>query len=187
MSRTEINFLKTNGYYPFPKMLQIEITRRCPFHCSQCYKQKLECIDIDYGHVMNLLEMIKQKDVRQFVLNGGEPLLYPNIVPLLKQISGMEISVNIFTSGYGLTKEIINILKIGKNINFYISLNGSTQKINSQSREGYEYAINAVMMLAAENAVYGINWVARHDNTPDFANMISLCREYNAYIPFSYR
>jgi pyrroloquinoline quinone biosynthesis protein E len=136
---------------------------------------------------MNLLEMIKQKDVRQFVLNGGEPLLYPNIVPLLKQISGMEISVNIFTSGYGLTKEIINILKIGKNINFYISLNGSTQKINSQSREGYEYAINAVMMLAAENAVYGINWVARHDNTPDFANMISLCREYNAYIPFSYR
>ena len=107
MNREELNFLKQNGYYPFPKILQLEITRRCPFHCAQCYKRKLENIDMEYSYLMELLDLIEHKGSRRFVLNGGEPLLYPDIVPLLKRIIVMDAAVNIFSSGYGITDEII--------------------------------------------------------------------------------
>jgi pyrroloquinoline quinone biosynthesis protein E len=180
MKRDELNFLKRNGYYPFPKILQLEITRRCPFHCAQCYKRKLENMDMEYRYLTDVLDMIEHKEVRRFVLNGGEPLLYPEIVPLLKRIHTMDAAVNMFSSGYGLTGELVDIIKNSGNIAFYISLNGSTKEINGKSRDGYEIALRALSALAAAGANYGINWVARHDNAADFVNMIDLCRAYKA-------
>ncbi|MDR2177561.1 MAG: radical SAM protein [Treponema sp.] len=180
MNRSEINFLKQNRYHLFPKTLQIEITRRCPFNCSQCYKTKLENTDMDFDYALGLMDTIEQKGVSLFVLNGGEPLLYPKIVPLLQRINKMETAVNIFSSGYGLTKEIVDLVKTSKNIYFYISLNGSSKEINGLSRQGYETAMKAVALLKAENAPFGINWVARHDNATDFVNMVSLCRNSHA-------
>jgi pyrroloquinoline quinone biosynthesis protein E len=135
---------------------------------------------MDFDYVLGLMDTVEQKNVSLFVLNGGEPLLYPRIMPLLKRINKMEASVNIFSSGYGLIEEIVDLIKINKNINFYISLNGSTKEINRLSRDGYETAMEAVALLKSKNALFGINWVARHDNTTDFINMVSLCRESRA-------
>jgi pyrroloquinoline quinone biosynthesis protein E len=129
---------------------------------------------------MDVLDTIERKNVKLFVLNGGEPLLYPEILLLLKRINKMDTTVNIFSSGYGLTEDIITILKKSKNIYFYISLNSSTKTINQLSREGYDVALEAIAILDQKNTPYGINWVARHDNAADFINMMALCRKYNA-------
>jgi MoaA/NifB/PqqE/SkfB family radical SAM enzyme len=40
--------------------------------------------------------------------------------------------------------------------------------------------MEAISILHRENVPYGINWVARHDNTPDFGSLLALCRKYNA-------
>jgi pyrroloquinoline quinone biosynthesis protein E len=135
---------------------------------------------MEYRYLMDMLDLIEHKGVKRFILNGGEPLLYPDIVPLLKRIVAMDAVVNIFSSGYGITDEIIELLKEGGNIAFYISLNGSTEEVNGTSREGYEVAVKALDMLALADMHYGINWVARHDNAADFVNMIDLCRTYKA-------
>jgi MoaA/NifB/PqqE/SkfB family radical SAM enzyme len=79
-----------------------------------------------------------------------------------------------------LTEDIVDLIKTSKNIYFYISLNGSTKEINGLSREGYETAMGAAVLLKAKNAPFGINWVARHDNTDDFVNMVSFCRDSKA-------
>jgi pyrroloquinoline quinone biosynthesis protein E len=135
---------------------------------------------MEYQYLMDALDMVEHKGIRRFVLNGGEPLLYPSIVPLVKRIMAMDAVVNIFSSGYGITDEIVELLKESSNIAFYISLNGSSKEINGMSREGYEIAINALSMLASAGVSYGINWVARHDNAADFVNMMELCRAYKA-------
>jgi pyrroloquinoline quinone biosynthesis protein E len=137
---------------------------------------------MDYPYLMDTLDLIERKGTQRFVLNGGEPLLYPALVPLLKRIRTMDAVVNIFSSGYGITDEIIEILKESRNIAFFISLNGSTKEINGISREGYEIAVSALAMLASAGVDYGINWVARHDNAADFVNMLALCRTYKAAV-----
>lgn len=178
MNSTDITFYKKNGYMHFPEMVQLEITLRCPFNCSQCYKEDLDNIDMEYDYLNNMLNLFEKKGVKLITLNGGEPLLYPQIHLVLKKLGHSQIRTNIFSSGKGLDENIINILKEHNNINFFISLNGSSEEINSYSRNGFDSALKAINKLTASGISYGINWVARHDNVCDFPNMLELCTRY---------
>lgn len=180
MNRESINFFRQKGYFLFPKMLQFEITLRCPFNCYQCYKKHLVDQDIDYYELVNMIKEAAKNGVSLITLNGGEPLLYPRIYDLLSEVGKMDISVNVFSSGFDLKNDVIDLLEKHDNINFYISLNGSSGKINSLSREGFKVSTLAIEKLYHSNAKFGINWVARHDNVKDFPNMLELCRTFNA-------
>ena len=160
-------------------MIQIEVTLRCPFNCSQCYKKNIENKDMDFEYLNNLINLIIKKKVKLVTLNGGEPLLYPDIVYALEKLGKSGIKTNIFSSGVGLNDKIINLLSDYKNIYYFISLNGSNKRINDKSREGYEVSMGAIKKLYNEGVIFGINWVARHDNVLDFPNILKLCSKYN--------
>ena len=175
MNRESIRFLKENGYFLFPQMLQFEITRRCPFHCPQCYKKSLDNLDIDYKYLSDMIELAVENEVSLLTLNGGEPLLFPRICDLLTRVGETNILTNIFSSGFNLTEDILHILKKYENLSFYVSLNGSTKEINGLSRDGYDISISAIEKLKNNDIRFGINWVARHDNVKDFPKMLALC------------
>lgn len=61
----------------------------------------------------------------------------------------------------------------------FVSLNGSTKKIGSKTRDGYELAIHALELLR-DMAFDGVhsNWVMHSNNADDFANRITLCETY---------
>lgn len=179
MNREELNFLKQNGYYKFPNILQIEITRSCPFKCKQCYKPDSQNLHMDYIKLCELLDLINGK-CGAISLNGGEPLMYPFILSILAKVSNMNVNVYLYSSGFGINKEICSIIKNSNNIHFYISLNGSSKTINNLSRDGFEYSVNAMRMLSDNNIEYGINWVARHDNVNDFKSLLQLASRNNA-------
>ena len=178
MNRKSMNFYKENGYFLFPKMVQFEITLQCPFHCSQCYKKTLDNQDMDYDYLNNIIKQAVKNEINLITLNGGEPLLYSRICDLLISIGEKGIPTNIFSSGFNLTKKVVQLLEKYKNLNFYISLNGSTKEINNLSREGFDVSIMAIRELSNYNIKFGVNWVARHDNIADFPNMLQLCRAY---------
>ncbi len=61
----------------------------------------------------------------------------------------------------------------------YVSLNGSSENINSRSRDGYYDAIE-MLDLAKKNSIdVKINWVSRHDNIDDLEKLIELAKSYN--------
>lgn len=173
-----MNFLKEKGYFPFPKMLQFEITLKCPFNCSQCYKKTLDKQEMDYEYLEEMINQGVENEVMLITLNGGEPLLYSQIDKLLMHIGEKGITTNIFSSGFNLSEEVVQLLAKYDNIKFYVSLNGSTEKINKLSREGFDISISAIKNLSNKNIQFGINWVARQDNVSDFPNMLELCRRY---------
>lgn len=159
--------------------MQLEITRECPFNCPQCYKIEIENRNMDFSVLQKYIKEGLSKGVKLFVLNGGEPLLYPEFVKVLKLIKHKKVVVNCFSSGYGLTDKIISEIKTMPNLNFYISLNGSTKKINDLSRQGYDISLKAIEKLRDNDCRFGINWVARKDNLDDFPEMVNLCEKYN--------
>lgn len=61
----------------------------------------------------------------------------------------------------------------------FVSLNGSTKKIGSKNRDGYELTIH-VLELLRDMAFDGVhsNWVMHSNNADDFANRITLCETY---------
>ncbi len=185
IDRERINFLKQNGYHKYPMTMQMEITRECPFNCPQCYKIELGTMHMDFNLLKKMITDGIRNGVSLFVLNGGEPLLYPHFIDALKLFKGVDnVSINCFSSGYGLTDEIIEAIKETTQLRFYISLNGSTDEVNSTSRQGYNVSINAIEKLKAHDCPFGVNWVARKDNVHDFENMIKFCRD-NKVMQFS--
>lgn len=178
IDRGRINFLKENGYHKYPLTMQLEITRDCPFNCPQCYKVELGQKHMDFDLLKGMVNEGIKNGVRLFVLNGGEPLVYPHFIDILKLFHDKSgIAINCFSSGFGLTEEIITALKETPGMNFFISLNGSIKEINDLSREGYEVSAAAIKMLQEHNCPFGINWVARKDNLDDFENMVRFSRE----------
>lgn len=176
----EVSCFRKNGYFQYPRILQIEITTRCGLHCPQCYKDLREEQDIDYEWLCGLLKRQKDYGLKSVMLNGGEPLLYPYFMPLLKTLEELHIRSNCFTSGLGIYKATAIKLRELSNLFLNISLNGSTQEINALSRDGYTVALTAISCLAAEGVAFGINWVARSDNVYDFPNIIELAEKYHA-------
>lgn len=164
---------------PFPKILQLEITDRCPFNCPQCYRLSLADKDADINRLKSLISYAKDRGTTQIVLNGGEPLLYKHIEELLVFLSQTNIYVNCFSSGYGLTDEIIKYLH-NPFFNYCVSLNGSNKAINDLSRCGFEYAVSAMSILKSNGIPFGIHWVARHDNILDLPNLLSLLENKGA-------
>lgn len=181
MNREEMRFLRGNGYYPFPQIVQIEITKACPFSCQQCYKPKLENQHMNYEKLISFLKQIHGK-CPEISLNGGEPLIYPHVFDLLQTIKTMGFNTYLYSSGYGVDKDFCSLLDNNRNLHFYISLNGSTAAINGLSRQGYEYAIDAIEKMTDQDVDFSIIWVARHDNVKDFANVVDLAFYYN--IPY---
>lgn len=171
--------IKNNNCLPFPKIIQLEITDRCPFHCPQCYKLSLADKDIDIERLKMLISYAKDRGTNQIVLNGGEPLLYKYIEELLSFLLKVNIHVNCFSSGYGLKNEIIKYFH-NPFFHYCLSLNGSNKKINDLSRCGFEYAITAMSILRNNDIPFGVHWVARHDNIFDLPNLISLLENKGA-------
>lgn len=167
---TDIRFYEKNHYLKFPKIVQIEITNRCPLKCPQCYKSPTPK-QMSKKFFMDIVDECYEIGVGSIMLNGGEPILHSDVIEMIEYASQKNIITHCFLSGFGINPEIIKLLETTK-VSISISLNGITKEINDLSRDGYEYAISAINLLKDSNINWGINWVARHDNIMDFNNLV---------------
>ncbi|MCD7933228.1 MAG: radical SAM protein [Tannerellaceae bacterium] len=160
-----------------PESLHIELTSRCPLQCPQCYKEHREQ-ELSGGVLHNLIRQAEKAAVFQIALGGGEPFLYPDLPDVIAAITGRGMAATITTSGVGLTREKIARLTAAGINHIQVSLNGSTEEVNKQSRDGYKEACRALALLAGTTLSYGINWVARMDNLDDFPQLVQVGRNY---------
>ena len=171
-----MSFLKTK-YFSAPKVLQVEITNRCPYNCSECYKIRRE-EDMSFDVFKKIIDEAIEINVKSIMLNGGEPMISKNLKDMIRYVN-RRIQLTIFTSGYNLDEKWVDFF-VTHNIKIYISLNGSSDRINSLSREGYSTALTAMELLCKKEYPYYINWVARNDNVYDLPALIKLAKQMRA-------
>lgn len=162
-----------------PDMMNIELTTRCPLKCPQCYCDLNTGKDIDKEVALNFITEAARLQIPYLNLSGGETLVYPHITELIQAISAHGLSSAIAISGWGFTPEKLAELTSAGVDEIYVSLNGSTEEINSRSRDGYKLAINALKILKESKFKdYYLNWVAREDNIADFPALVQLAEKY---------
>ena len=162
-----------------PTLMNIEITTACPLHCPQCYCSLQGGKHISLEQATHWLNEAGKMGVKHVALSGGESMCYPYINEIIGVAVKNGISPYVATSGVGLTEASLwGMIDAGLS-GLYISLNGSTEKINSITRDGYAYAINA-LRLTKENAWHAvtINWVMHASNVEDFPNIIDIAESY---------
>lgn len=165
------------GYFDAPKVLQIEITNMCPYSCPGCYKN-IQMESMKFDVFKKIIDEAVELDVKTISLNGGEPMMVEELEAMIRYVNN-RIPLATFISGYKLDEKWISFFR-EYNVRLYVSLNGSTDYINSNSREGYSKAIYAIELLGKNRFPYYINWVARHDNIKDFLSLLKVAKQMHA-------
>ena len=88
----------------------LSITERCNYNCKHCRVVSFSS-EIDFDKACKIVEKIKGK-AKIVNITGGEPLLYPEILPLVRYIkTKTSLKVSISTNAHFLDKNLAEKLK----------------------------------------------------------------------------
>lgn len=159
--------------------MNLELTTACPLRCPQCYCSFQNAKHMDFGTAMKWIDEGANFGVKNLALSGGETLCYPRLFDVIRYGKTKGMSVAAAFSGWKLNQEVVQNLVDAGIDNICISLNGSTEEINAYTRQGYQYAIEALQLLHNLKFKYTIiNWVMHSNNADDFPNIIKIAEEY---------
>ena len=98
----------------FPKM-NLMITGKCNYNCLHCFNAADNAPILDewnYEELCHLLDEARDCGIHAFTITGGEPMLYPHFVDVLRQITARGMFVEeLNTNGYFITQDILDEMK----------------------------------------------------------------------------
>jgi len=141
--------------------IQLDITNSCNLSCKHCYHQDhkndgnlsinswYKVID-DY---FNLVKKLKYQPL--FIICGGEPLLSPNLLPIIQKIKekNKDTKIKILSNGTVVKDEFLNFISEHTDIAFQISLDGYDAKTHNFYRgtNSFEKTIQNIKRLVEKN------------------------------------
>jgi len=163
-----------------PEYMNLELTSKCPLRCPQCYCTLEGGKNLPLETALHWIEEASAMGLKEVMLSGGETLCYPHLYEVIRAVRDHGANANVALSGWHFTQEVYDKLIESGVAQIFISLNGSTEEINSLTRDGYEYAIKALELLQANHyPKTTINWVMHSNNSDDFENMVALAEKYD--------
>ena len=161
------------------KSFNLELTTKCPLRCPQCYCTLEGGKDLSFERAVQIISEAAELGSEHVELSGGETLCYPNLTELIRFSRKSGIQPNIAISGWHFDRaKAEELLEAGVG-GIFISMNAPTASQNAVTRDGFEYAIHALEVLAALSYqnVY-INWVMHRDTADTLPQMIKLAEPY---------
>ncbi|HKI77357.1 MAG TPA: radical SAM protein [Ignavibacteriaceae bacterium] len=90
----------------------LEPTSLCNLACDGCYRENEKDSHKSFEDVKKELDVFqKYRNTDCISIAGGDPLLYPNIIELVREIKSRDLKPIINTNGKALTKELLLELK----------------------------------------------------------------------------
>ncbi|MBN1390378.1 MAG: radical SAM protein [Candidatus Thermoplasmatota archaeon] len=120
-----------------PAFMIISVTRECNLNCRGCYARKLHsdvAAEMDDGLLRSVLEQCKELGVSIVLTAGGEPLLRPGLVGILKEFP--EIIFPVFTNGLLLNESMIEEIRDARNIVPVLSMEGFEEETDLRRGDG---------------------------------------------------
>jgi radical SAM protein with 4Fe4S-binding SPASM domain len=160
-----------------PSLVQIELTNECNLRCVHCYAAsgKKRANELTTLELKNLISDLHDFGVPRIALSGGEPLLHPDFLDLLRLAKDQGFSVGINSNGSMLTSEIAKMLHISQLDLFSISLHGIRKETHDSICGAGSY----------DDALDGINTALRFNLPLTISCMIS--KQNYSEIPLIYR
>lgn len=106
--------LKEYDNYYFPRM-NLMITGKCNLNCLHCFNAKDNAplnTELSYEQVIDILDQARDIGVHAFTLTGGEPLVHPRFLDIVKAIYERNMFVfELNTNGLLLNQRMLDVFK----------------------------------------------------------------------------
>ncbi len=166
------------------KSMNLELTTACPFRCPQCYCNMENAKHLDLDVAKKMISEAGNLGLRSLSISGGETMCYPHLIEVISYAKTCGIpGIHAAFSGWNLNRDTVQKMIDAGLSSISISLNGSTESINSITRQGYDYAIKALDLLRDIGYEHTcVNWVMHSNNVDDFDSLLALCEDYNVEV-----
>lgn len=138
------NIFISSDCISFPRTIYWECTRRCNFNCIHCYSSsnnKSEEGELKLVQVKTLIRELGVMGAEFLSIGGGEPLLYPHIIEVVKYATKNSVSVEISTNASLVTDDIISSLKKAGLKFIQVSIDGASGSTFSKIRKGGDFSV----------------------------------------------
>lgn len=166
------------------RFLELEITDKCPLFCKHCYGNFPKKGELPRGKVEQIIDQA-QGDFDCLIFSGGEPFLHKDLIELLRHADTRGFSVHITTSGYMISKKMIDDLT--DNAFLVFSLDGIGQ-VHDEYRGmpgAYEKLIESLEYTRTKLKFTEIIATLWKKNIGQLDEMVKLAERYRAIIHFN--
>lgn len=171
-----------------------DVTSKCNLRCIHCYNYdkyfKHDNKDLSIDEIYSLLGFLKENNVKQIHLLGGEPLIHPNILEILWNLKEIGIRTSITTNATLLNNVLSSeICKKDLIDNIIVSIDGGTDKINDSIRGKGVFGktihnlieFNDIQKIYKSNVKMTVSHcIMPFNNMDENLKIIDVCKEINA-------
>lgn len=92
--------------------MEIEFNSSCNFNCVYCYAtNNLDPKEeLTKEEIRDLILQARDLGARKIIILGGEPMLYPHIIEMVRFIRGQGFEIEMFTNGVNMTPSAAQVL-----------------------------------------------------------------------------
>jgi hypothetical protein len=159
----------------------IEVTDVCNFACPGCFRKNNVTGHRQLSEIKQEIDLcLKKLNCSRICISGGEPLLYPDILGVVKYIRSLGMKPIILTNGENLTPAMLTQLKKAGLYQFYLHVD------SGQNRPGWENkpesAMNELRQQYADmihktgRIKCGYNLTIRRSNLDEVQDIVSWYR-----------
>jgi len=156
--------LQGNLDYPIPHSFVLSLTSDCNLTCDHCYARVYNEIKVLPKQALEgILEQASSLGCFFFVLTGGEPMLYPDLLDILDNHS--DSLFILITNGTKVSEDVAKKLSRSPNIIPVISLEGGLEDTDKRRGVGvYNRIMNAFDILQKNRILYGFSITVTSEN-----------------------
>lgn len=157
------------------------VTDRCNENCKFCYRF-ISYKENSFEDNLRILEYFKEIKVDKITWTGGEALLYPHIVDLIKMAKEAGIKNNLISNGRALTPDLILELKPYLDT-LTLSLDSANDNVHNEMGRGIAHGENIIKILdfiKEKNLDYTvkINTILTNKNKSGFLDLVKVLSKY---------
>lgn len=159
------NNLKSISHSISPIYAGLKITERCNQFCKHCWSGK-NVTEKSTEQILDGLEKLAYFKILHLTITGGEPLLRPDFITILKKAINLFPIIEIFTNGQNISQCLIKQLKVLLRDNDFIQISLDGLKNSYKSQRGVD-SFDIVVKNVQDLLTAGIK-VRLHMTVTDF-------------------
>jgi MoaA/NifB/PqqE/SkfB family radical SAM enzyme len=126
-----------------PLITSIAINSACPLRCFHCSADGVGSGQLPRDVLLRTIDGVVATGCPVIVITGGEPLICKHVIDVVERVPE-QVTVSLYTSGYGLTEEQAKVFRARPNMLVCFSLDHSEQAEHDR-RRGFPGAYEGVM------------------------------------------
>lgn len=165
------------------RTMQLHVTRKCNLACVHCYSnsgpQYREALEL--GDLMDAIDDGQALGYGAASLSGGEPFLYPDMVPLLAHAKAAGLKTGTVTNGMFLNERKLAALNGVLDL-VVISLDGAPERHNRMRANDQAFEVMAAKLpaLRATGIPFGFLFTLSRDNAHELVWAAEFAAEQGA-------